>query len=328
MASIASRMIGVEFGSNTLKMAVVSGGQVKKMAVGRMPEDLVREGRITSAPAMVEFIKNMMKENGIRGGACAMVLPSQTVISHHVSMPVMNENELKLNLPFEFRDFVGKDAAKYDYDYSVISVKDNVMNLYAAAVRKDLVEEYYSVLRKAGLTLKIATPPEMAWANLIRETANAPKKLCILDIGHNTTRVSIFVDGNFVMGKDIDMAGALIDESIAAEQQIDAYAARTRKEANMNNVLASDAAIDSYQALAIEVMKIVNFFAYSDTTEGGPLNHLYYCGGSSVIEPLRTAMLKATGMTMHHAHRLVKLEDVVSDQALYCALAAGAAIQK
>jgi type IV pilus assembly protein PilM len=233
-----------------------------------------------------------------------------------------------LNLPFEFRDFVGKDSAKYDYDYVVLDVKDNIMNLYAAAVHRDLVEEYYGILRKAGLTLKTAMPAEMAWANLIAQNESTPRKLCIVDIGHNTTRVNIYVNGNFVMGKDIDMAGALIDESIAADQQIDAVAARNRKEANMNYVLSSDAATDAYQVLAIEVMKIINFFTYSDNSKGAHLSHLYYCGGSSVIEPLRTAILKATGMTMRHAHRLVNMDEVVSDQALYCALAAGAAIQK
>ena len=137
---MASRMIGVEFGSNTMKMAVCDGNKVKKMAFSRMPEDLVREGRVTSPAAMTEFLKNMMKENGIRGGNCALVLPGSVVIGHHVSMPAMSETELKLNLPFEFRDFVGKDGAKFDYDYSVMGFHDNVMELYAAAVRKDIVE--------------------------------------------------------------------------------------------------------------------------------------------------------------------------------------------
>lgn len=323
-----TKMIGVEFGSNTLKLALCAGTEVKKMAVKRMPEDLVREGRVTAPAAMTEFLKTMLKEEGIRPGPCAMVLPTQVVIAHHVTMPVMSESELKLNLPFEFRDFVGKDGAKYDYDYSVMSVKDNVMELYAAAVRKDLVEEYYSIFKKAGMTLKIAIPAEMAWRNLIVETPNAPKKLAIVDVGHNTTRVNIFVDGNFVMGKDIELAGALFDETIAADAQIDSFAARTRKEANMNNVHSSDSVIEAYQSLAIEVMKTVNFFSYSDNSEGGRLEHIYYCGGSSVIEPLRVALLKATGMTLHHVYRLVDMGDTVSDQALYCALAAGAAIQK
>ena len=137
---MANKMIGVEFGSNTLKMAVCSGDQVKKMAVAKMPEDLVREGRVTSPAAMTQFLKDMMKENGIRGGNCAMVLPASLVLGHHVSMPAMSHNELMLNLPFEFRDFVGKDGAKFDYDYSVMGIHDNIMELYAAAVRKDLQE--------------------------------------------------------------------------------------------------------------------------------------------------------------------------------------------
>ena len=328
MPAINSRMIGVEIGSNTLKMAVMSGGQVKKMAVKAMPEDLVREGRLTSANAMTQFLKDMMKENGIRGGSCALVLPSPIVIGHHVSMPAMSDNELKLNLPFEFRDFVGKDGAKFSYDYSVMDIKDNVMELYAAAVRNDVVEQYYSAFRKAGLTLKIATPAEMAWGNLIATAPNLPRKMCIVDIGHTSTRVNVYVDGNFVMGKDIEMGGALIDQTIADNQQIDAFAARVRKEANMNKVLSADFMSDVYQALAIEVMKIVNFFNYSDQTEGGRLEHLYFCGGSSQVESLRNCLLKATGMTLHHIYRLVNLEGATADQALYCALAAGAASQK
>ncbi len=325
---MASRMIGVEIGSNTLKLAVCSGGVVKNVAVERMPEDLVREGRVTAPAAMTEFIKDMCKEYGIRPGPCALVLPSQLVISHHVTMPVMSEGELKLNLPFEFRDFVGKDGAKYDYDYSVMNVKDNVMELFAAAVRKDVVEEYYSIFKKAGMTLKLAIPAEMAWLNLIAQATNVPDKLCVVDVGHNTTRVNIFVNGNFVMGKDIEMAGALLDETIAAEQQVDPFVAHTRKEANMNKVLSADFLSDAYQSLAIEVMKTINYFNYADNSGGARLEHLYYCGGSSVIEPLRTALLKSTGMTLHHVYRLVNMGDNPSDHALYCALAAGAAIQK
>ena len=325
---MAHRMIGVEIGSNTLKMAVSVGGVIRQMAVEKMPEDLVREGRPISANAMVDFLKTMMKRNGIRGGNCSLVLPSQLVIANHITMPLMSESELALNLPFEFRDFVGKDGAKYDYDYSVLAVKDNVMELYAAAVRKDIVEEYYNIFKKAGMTLKIATPAEMAWTNLLATCANPPKKLCIVDVGHNTTRVNIFVDGNFVMGKDIEMAGSMLDETIAAEQKVDAYVARTRKEANMNKVQTEDFLSDAYQTLAIEVMKTLNYYTYTDNTEGGQLAHLYYCGGSSVIEPLRTALLKTTSMTMHHIYRLVNMDDTVSDMALYCALAAGAAIQQ
>ena len=329
MPANTSRMIGVEIGTNTLKMVVCSAsGNIKKMIVERMPEDLVREGVPVSDIAMTEFLKSVMDANNIRKGNCALVLPPKTVIGHHVSMPAMDEKSMLLNLPYEFRDFVGKDGAKFEYDYSMIGIKDNVMELYAAAVRKEVVEQYYNIFKKAGLTLKIAVPAEMAWTNLIAANDNLPKKLCIVDVGHNTTRVNFFIDGNFVMGKDIDMAGALLDQTIADTLRIDPFAARTQKEANMNKVQTAEFLKDAYQAMAIEIMKIVNFFNYSDKTEGGRLEHLYYCGGSSVIEPLRVSILKATGVTMHNVQRIVSLDGATVENSVYCALAAGAAIQK
>ena len=324
---MSSKMVGVEIGSSTLKMAVFSGSSVKNMAVKRMPEDLVREGKITAPAAMVEFIKEMRKEYNIPSGHAALVLPGQAVISHHVVMPKMSEPELQLNLPFEFRDFVGKEGSKFYYDYSVMSMKEETMELYAAAVRQATVEEYYDIFKKAGLTLKLAIPAEMAWMNLVDLAKDEPKKICIVDIGHGYTRVNIFSNGNFVMGKDIEMGGFLLDETIASAQGVDNYVARTRKEADMNQVLATDTCVEFYQALAIEVMKAVNFYSYSDVDTSVALSDIYYCGGSSVIEPLRNAILKATGLTMHHIHRLIPGK-VVGDQALSCALAAGAAVQK
>lgn len=325
---MASKMIGIEIGSDTLKMVLCVGGVVKKAAVASMPEHLVLDGKVSAPAAMSEFITKVRKENGIPGGPCALVLPRQAVIATRVTMPVMNEKELLLNLPFEFRDFVGKDGNQYHYDYCVCGIHDNVMELYAAAVRKDVVEEYYTIFKKAGLTLKTAMPAEMAWANLIRNAENVPEKVCIVDVGHLSTHVNIFSGDTFLMGKDIEMAGAMLDETIAAEQQVDPYVAHTRKEANMNRVHSADYMQDVYRDLTMEIMKILHFFSYSDESAGGQLQHIYYAGGSSVIEPLRTALLKNTGMTLHHAFRLVPMGDVASDTALYVALAAGAALQK
>lgn len=324
---MASKMIGIEIGSDTLKLAVVSGGLVKTMAVERMPENLVREGKVTAPAAMSAFLKEMCKKNGICGGNCALVLPSQQVISHRVSMPVMTEAELKLNLPFEFRDFVGKEGSKYTYDYIVTDIRDNIMELYAVAVRTDVVENYYSILKKAGLTLKVAMPVEMAWQNLVMQAASEPRKICIVDVGHNITRVGIYENGQYILGREIEMGGQLLDQVISDRQKVDGYVARVRKEANMDKVLSSDYCIDVYNMLAMEVMKVISFYGYGEGEDGTKLRDIYCCGGTSSVEGLRTAIVKITELTMHHTKRLVPLGDVNYELTQYCALAAGAALQ-
>ena len=324
---MASKMLGIEIGTDSLKMSLVKKGTVTAMAVERLPDHLVQEGRVISPATMSQFIKTMLKKYKLPKGDCALVLPPQVVVAQRLTMPVMTEAELKLNLPYEFRDYVGKDSTEYDFDYIVVGMRDGVMDLYAAAVRHQLVEDYYAIFKKAGLTLKLAMPAEMAWLNIISLAENAPKKLCIIDIGHRTTRVNIFENGNYVMGKDIEYAGQLLDETIAAELNIDSHAGRTHKETNNKKVHSADFLQGAYSTVAMEIMKTLSFFNYSSSSEDGELQDLYYCGGCSSIEPLRIAIVKATGMTPHHICRLLNMDETPSDMALSCALAAGAALQ-
>ncbi len=324
---MGSKHIGIEIGSDTLKLTVMSNGAVKKMAVERMPENLVREGRMVSAPAFTSFVKDMMKANKISGGKCSLVLPAKTVVSMRVNIPVMSESELKLNLPYEFREYVGKDVDKYDYDYIVIGIHGGVMNLYAAAVRKQLVEDYYDALKKAGLTLKQAMPVEMAWLNVITQASALPEKYAIVDLGHNTTRVAIFAKGDYIMGKDIEMGGSLLDETIAQNMNIDAFVARTRKESNMDQVLDNEYMIDSYNRIAIEVMKAINFYNFTRDSEDSLLKDVYVCGGGAFVEPLCTAIEKATDVRISPIGRILGLGGEDRDMAAFCALSVGAAMQ-
>ena len=324
---MASKMLGIEIGSDSLKMALVKKGTVTAMASERLPDHLVRDGHVVSPATMTKFVKTMLKKYRLPKGECALVLPPTVVVAQRLTMPVMTEAELKLNLPFEFRDYVGKDSSEYDFDYIVVDMQDSVMDIYAAAVRRQLVEDYYAIFKKAGLTLKLAIPAEMAWLNIISAANNAPKKLCIMDIGHRTTRVNIFENGNYVMGKDIEFAGQLLDETIAAELNVDAHAGRTHKETNNKKVQSSDFIQGAYNTMALEIMKTLSFFNYSSSSENGELQDLYYCGGCATIEPLRTAIVKATSMTPHHICRLLNMDETPSDMALSCALAAGAALQ-
>lgn len=328
---MAGKMIGVEIGNDTVKLSYVSGGVVKTIASERLPENLMLDGKIASPDAMSEIIRDLRKENKIPGGNAALVLPYRAVITNSFSMPPMSDAELKLNLPFEFRDFVGQDGAKYHYDYAVMdtvtddSGKPEKLEIFAAAVRKDVIEKSYNLLKKAGLTLKVAVPHEMAWLNLVRSTDAEPKELCIVDIGRSSTRLYIFSEGKFMMGREIEIGGQLLDEIISAEVKVDTHVARTYKESNMNEVLVMDPCLEAYNNLGVEIMRAVNFYnAYGN--RGGYLQDLYFCGGMSNIEPLRTAIKKATGMTVHNISRLVP-GGVASGDTLVTALASGAAIQ-
>jgi len=324
---MSKTMIGIEIGAETLKLAQVKNGKIVRMAVERMPEHLVSEGRITAPATMAKFIKTAMQNNNIRGKACSFVLPPQMVVSQQLTLPMMTRDELEINLPYEFKDYVGRNTDDYIFDYIVTGIHDNVMDLYAAAVRVDYMEEFFGIFKKAGLTLKMAMPAEMAWLNVLRNAKKCPDSLCIVDIGHEKTRINIYRDGQFVMGKDIEFAGQVFDETIAMDQQIDSYAARTRKEANHNDVQNLESLKQSYGAVVMEIMKIMTFYSYSNGMERESVKDMYLCGGSANIEMLRNAIVRATDMEPHNISKLLNVSAEQTAEAMRCGLAAGSAMQ-
>lgn len=198
---MASRMIGIEIGPGGLQLAQVQNGAVTATASARIPQGLMAEGRVTDAAAMGALIRDTMAARNIRGRACALALPPQLVTAQHLTLPVMSRAELKLNLPFEFRDILSGELSAYDFDYIVLSVDDREMRLYAAAALRSAVEEYRSILKLAGLTLQLAVPAEMAWVDFLRSRQGLPRKISILS--RSARRLYLYADGEFITGKEL-----------------------------------------------------------------------------------------------------------------------------
>ena len=156
--------------------------------------------------------------------------------------------------------------------------------------------------------------------NVVRR-AQVTQSLCIIDIGHEKTCVNIYRNGQFAMGKHIDLGGKVFDETIARESGLDAYTARNRKETCAPEILQ-----EPFDALAMEIMKAMTFYSYTEGAES--VMDLYLCGGSANLESLRQAIVKATDMAPHHISKLLMVDREQAAGALRCGLAAGAALQK
>ena len=118
---MAKTILGIDIGTDQLKLALVKGKTVLKTAVAEMPENLLKEGRVTSRETMGELIRTTMKENGIRANRAALALPGDVVFIKNVEVPPMSAEQLQYNLPFEFKDYITGELKDYVFDYAVLS---------------------------------------------------------------------------------------------------------------------------------------------------------------------------------------------------------------
>ena len=186
---MAKNYIGLDIEANEIYMA--NGGKCVFM---QMPENLVKDGKIVSPESLAKFLKTMKKEGSIGGKNISLILPDDATYFRNVVSPVVSDAQLRLNLPYEFRDFVGSNSIDYNYDYVVSSYNKDEngdvtgINILAAAANKESVEEYFNILKRAGLKLKCALPREMALINIM-ENVDENKEYCLIGIGYNHSNV-------------------------------------------------------------------------------------------------------------------------------------------
>lgn len=226
----------------------------------------------------------------------------------------MTIDQLKLNLPYEFRDYLAQEKDKYFYDYSVVELKRDEdgtpreLDLMAAAVLKSTIADYSAMFHRASLRLKAAMPVELAYINLLhRYLASHPDEAeqghCLVDFGHTATRVYMFRGSRFEVLRTIDRGCALLASAVADALNIDEHIAHTYLLTNHNDVQSLDICQTFYHNLAVEIMKAVNFYAFSNG--GSALSALYYCGGGAQIKPLLDIVSGMVDLSVQSADTLL-----------------------
>lgn len=294
---MARSFVGFDIGTDNVKVAFRDRGL--RFLSRRLPENVMNEEGIVSPQVMAEFLKKLRVEEGIRDRDCAIVLTEQRSYFRHVSLPPMTTSELKINLPYEFRDFITEDPDAYAYDYAVddmVCDEDGRlarMELYASAVRRSVMDTYADILKHAGFRLRVVTPSSMAYMHLmhahnVEHPEDAGRDVVVVDIGYNQMNISLFEDDRFMGSRVVDSGCVDVDSAIAEMRDVDLHVAGTYRDSNFEGVLDTDRCRSVFDRLVFEVSKVVNFYNFSNPDKD--IKGIYLSGGGAAIPQLVSAM--------------------------------------
>lgn len=337
---MAKAILGVDIGNDSLKLALVKGIKVKKTAIAPMPKGLVREGRIVSPQSMSELIRKTMKANKIKAQKAALILSNEVVFVRNVTMPWMNAEQLAYNLPFEFRDYISDELKNYVCDYAMISTPEELqkqteteespdegapgaggeelsrrMELTAVAVQNTVMDESRDLIRMSKMKMLRAAPTISCYAGLIRAMkkggASLPEELCILDLGYQAIRMYIFKEDCHEVTRVLETGLSSLDEVIADAYNVDIHLAHTYLLTNYEDCQNKEFCSNAYGNIAVELMRALNFFRFSN-----PDSHLadvWLCGGGASIGPLKNAIMETLDLEIHEAPELVPKGDSIEN---------------
>lgn len=326
---MAKTILGIDIGHDQLKLALVRGKRVLRVATTDMPENLLRENRITSRESMAELLRTAMKQNRVRANHAAFVLPNEAVFIKNVEIPPMSVDQLEYNLPFEFNDYITGERKEYVFDYAVVSdpnekaaepeaktageegeaaeAPEPVMELLAVGAHRSLLEDAQDTLRKAGLRLQRTAPALCSYIELIRAQreflSGFGDEFGILDLGYQSIRMYMFKQDRHVATRVLEMGMSRLDDVLADAYGVDAHLAHTYLMSNYDNCQEREECSNAYESIAVELMRAMNFYRFSNPNS--VLSDLWLCGGGAVIQPLADTIGEMLDLQMHPATELV-----------------------
>ena len=331
MPKLPKLLVGIDMGYDTLKLALCRGSAIRKVASAPMPKNLLREGRIISPAAMGEFIKETLRKNGMRHVTnAAVVLSNETSYIREVAMPLMSAEQLVINIPYEFNDYITDELKGYVFDYAMLSTPEDIerereaasedhaptMELMLSAVQAEVLNDIKFMLHKAGLKLVKAAPSLCAYISLIRRaeavSGNAEtREYCLLDLGFQSIRMYMFRGDRHIVTRVLETGLSILDEAIADSMDVDAHLAHTYLLTNYEGCQNHEACVNAYNNLAVELMRALNFYRFSNPDS--EVNDVWLCGGGAVIVPLQQVIRETLNMNIHQASTLAPGGDRIPD---------------
>lgn len=280
----SQRRIGLDIGNYNLKVAEIEikDGSCQILNLG-MKE-------IRQANNVPLAIKELLKETGISAKEVNIAISGENVVARYLSLPRMDENELKKAMAFALEDHIPFRSEEIYMDYSILGDEPNSKNkirVFLVASKKELLENRIQLVREAGLTPQVVTMDALAVKNAFY--FNYPEKektnVALLNVGDRITNLLITKEKLPFFVRDTRFGGDAITSLIQTKLELTKEKAEDLKHhLTPANKDISEVIKSSLANLLNEIFVSLDF--YENLTEQR-IEEIYLCGGLSQLSGLK-----------------------------------------
>ncbi len=301
---MARQCIGLDIGASSVKLVQVKqsrkGLSLQNFGIEPLPPNAVVDGAITDPNAVAAAIRSLTKRIHLRGKDIALAISGNSVIIRRLSIPAMEgaalaeqmEWEVKQNVPF------ARDDVIVDWEVLVQRTAEGQMEVVLVAAKREIVEQYVSVVKAAGLNPVIVDTAAFALQNAIEATVGfAPgQTIAVVNVGSRFSTIAMVRAGQPVFHRNIAAGGDTFTEAIRHRLAVSPEGAEAYKVGSGAAALTADVVPQEVhrvlaqvsEQLAAEFQRTVDF--YVDNTADANLARVYLTGGSALVPQLPKAI--------------------------------------
>src|SRR4030043_204793 len=294
--------VGLDIGSGYLKIVqfkdIKGGYELELFDMLPLPPELIVDGSIIDSLRLIDSMNELIRKAKIKTKNATISLAGHSsVIIKRVSLPEMSEEELSESIKFEAEQYIPFDIEDVTLDFQILGPKEEPgqMDVILVAVKKDVINEYLSVVKEAGLNPLIVDVNSFALENIyeINYEIEPGRNIAIVNIGASTINMNILKGGVSVFTRDSAVGSNLHTEALQREFNLTyEIAEKLKKGEPVENVAPEDAlpVIElASEEIIGEVSRSLEYF-HED------INEVILSGGCALVKDFPNLLAEKIGI--------------------------------
>src|SRR5436853_5827896 len=294
--------LGLDIGSSSVKLVQLKeakrGFILEAFGVAPLPPEAIVDGALMNSTAIVEAIRQLVSQYKLKNREAAIGVSGHSVIIKKIQMPRMSQEELEESIQWEAEQYIPFDVKDVNIDTQILDSGANdatgQMDVLLVAAKKDMINDYTSVVSEAGLTPVVVDVDAFAVQNSFEVNYELPKAetIVLVNAGASVVNINVLANGLTTFTRDVTMGGNQFTEEIQKQLNVSYDEAEKLK-------VGGDTQADSDSVVPQEVERVIQGVAdqlageiqrsldfYAATAADSHIARLYLSGGTAKIPAL------------------------------------------
>lgn len=289
-------IMGLDIGSSSIKAVELEwtrkNPRLRHFGMIPLPPEAIVDGAFMDSASIVESIRSLVEGLKVKTKNVAVSISGHSVIIKKITMAAMSEMQLEESIRWEAEQYIPYDIEEVNLDFQILDelAGPEQMVVLLVAAKKDIINDYTSVVEEAGLRPVVVDVDSFAIENAYNLNFESPEEetVALVNIGAGVMNINILKGGTSAFTRDIPIGGRQITEEIQKKlkltyEEAEALKLRERDDSAQNQEVERIVQGTSEQ-LATEVRRSLEFYAASST--GGEIKKIFLSGGCAKIKKL------------------------------------------
>jgi type IV pilus assembly protein PilM len=312
-------VVGLDIGSSSIKLVELDRGKggfkLQNLGLSPLPPEAIVDGALMDSVTIIDAIRDLVSTTKTKRKDVVTSVSGHSVIVKKITLPFMTEAELEESIQWEAERYIPFDINDVNIDFHMLgssSENADLMDVVLVAAKKDIINDYQSVIVEAGLNPVVIDTDSFALENMlgINYDIDKDETVAVANVGASITNINILKNNTSSFTRDIFKGGNQITEEIQRQLHID-YEEAERIKVGSKGEGTSQTAIQnvlktSSEALAIEIGNSLDFFQSTSTYD--KVSKLYLSGGGSKIKDFDIVLQQQIGLPVEVANPFKRVE--------------------